>query len=133
MSDQPVLAERTIGPLTRTDIVRYAGAGGDFNPVHHDEVFAAAAGYPSVFAHGLFTAGSAATVMAQVAGPLALRRYFVRYSGQVWPGDTLHVTVCDDASGPATEGLRTLALTVTAQAPGAEPRVVLTGGGEVAA
>ncbi|MCR2824108.1 MaoC/PaaZ C-terminal domain-containing protein [Microbacterium sp. zg.Y909] len=133
MTDQPVLAERTIGPLTRTDIVRYAGAGGDFNPVHHDEVFATRAGYPSVFAHGLFTAGSAATAIAEVAGPLALRRYFVRYSGQVWPGDTLHVTVQDDPSAPASEGLRNLALTVTAQASGAEPRVVLTGGGEVTA
>ena len=132
MTDQPVLAERTIGPLTRTDIVRYAGAGGDFNPVHHDEVFARAAGYPSVFAHGLFTAGSAATAIAEVAGPLALRRYFVRYSGQVWPGDTLRVTVRDDPSAPARDGLRRLALTVTAEVPGAEPRVVLTGGGEVA-
>ena len=43
--------------LTRTDLVMYAGASGDFNPMHHDEVAAQAAGLPSVFGHGMFTAG----------------------------------------------------------------------------
>ena len=39
-----------IGPITRTDIVRYAGASGDLNPIHHDEGFATSAGFPSVLA-----------------------------------------------------------------------------------
>ncbi|MEO6469799.1 MAG: MaoC/PaaZ C-terminal domain-containing protein, partial [Acidimicrobiia bacterium] len=43
--------------LTRTDLVMYAGASGDFNPMHTDEVQAQAAGLPSVFGHGMFTAG----------------------------------------------------------------------------
>lgn len=132
MSEQQVLAERTFGPITRTDLVRYAGAGGDFNPVHHDELFATSAGYPSVFGHGLLTAAFASLAVAEVAGPLALRQYFVRYSGQVWPGDSLHVIVRADTEGVATTGMQRLALTVTAQASDAEPRIVLTGGGEVA-
>ena len=49
--------ERCVGPLTRTDFVRYAGASGDFNPIHHDEAFAQAAGFANVFGHGLLTAG----------------------------------------------------------------------------
>ena len=43
--------------LTRTDLVQYAGASGDFNPMHHDEVKAQAAGLPSVFGHGMFSMG----------------------------------------------------------------------------
>ncbi|MGN6127609.1 MAG: MaoC/PaaZ C-terminal domain-containing protein, partial [Humibacter sp.] len=88
-----IVLERVFGPVTRTDLVRYAGAGGDFNPIHHDEAFAQAAGYPSVFAHGLYTAGLAGAALAEAVGPLTLRRFAVRYVGQVWPGDTISVTV----------------------------------------
>ena len=42
--------------LSRTDLVMYAGASGDFNPMHHDEVKAKDSGLPSVFGHGMFTA-----------------------------------------------------------------------------
>ena len=49
--------------LTRTDLVIYAGASGDFNPMHHDEVQAKAAGMPSVFGHGMFSAGLLATAI----------------------------------------------------------------------
>ncbi len=81
--------ERRVGPISRTDIVRYAGAGGDFNPIHHDETFAQDAGFPSVFAHGLLTAGILSTYTSQWLGLTALRKYAVRYVAQVWPGDTL--------------------------------------------
>lgn len=78
-----------IGPITRTDIVRYAGAGGDFNPIHHDEEFAHAAGMPSVFSHGLLSAGLLAQYLARWVGPASVRSYSVRFTGQVWPGDVL--------------------------------------------
>jgi acyl dehydratase len=79
----------TIGPLTRTDIVRYAGAGGDLNPIHHDEPMAQAAGFPSVFAMGMLPAGVLGQRVARWVGPENLRTFGVRFTGQVWPGDEL--------------------------------------------
>jgi acyl dehydratase len=81
--------ERRVGPITRTDMVRYAGAGGDFNPIHHDETFARRAGYRSVFGHGLLTAGILSAYTSSWLGLAALRKYSVRYVSQVWPGDIL--------------------------------------------
>ena len=75
--------------LTRTNFVRYAGASGDFNPMHHDETIATAAGNPSVFGHGMLTAALMARVVKEWFGPESMRRYHVRFSKQVWPGDTL--------------------------------------------
>ena len=76
--------------LTRTQIVMYAGASGDFNPIHHDEMFASkAAGYPSVFAHGMLTMGLTGRLLTDWLGDGVLREYGVRFVKQVWPGDTL--------------------------------------------
>ena len=78
--------------LSRTNFVRYAGASGDFNPMHHDDTIATSVGNPSVFGHGMLTAGLMARVVKDWFGPEALRRYQVRFSKQVWPGDTLTFT-----------------------------------------
>src|SRR5262245_20666659 len=75
--------------VSRTHFVRYAGASGDFNPMHHDDTIASSVGNPSVFGHGMLTAGLMARVVKDWFGPEALRRYQVRFSKQVWPGDTL--------------------------------------------
>jgi len=75
--------------LTRTHFVRYAGASGDFNPMHHDEGLAQGAGNPSVFGHGMLTVGLMARVVKDWFSPTAMRRLAVRFSKQVWPGDTL--------------------------------------------
>lgn len=76
--------------LTRTRIVQYAGASGDYNPLHTDEVFATeAAGFPSVFAHGMLTMGMTGRILTDWVGEGRLTRYGVRFVGQVWPGDTL--------------------------------------------
>lgn len=77
------------GPITRTDIVRYAGAGGDLNPIHHDEPLACAAGMPSVFAMGMLHAGMLGNRVARWVGPENVRSFAVRFTGQVWPGDLL--------------------------------------------
>src|SRR5438034_211887 len=74
--------------LTRTDLVMYAGASGDFNPMHHDEVKAQAAGLPSVFGHGMFSAGFLARALTDYVGVGNLRRYKVRFAKQTWPGET---------------------------------------------
>jgi acyl dehydratase len=76
--------------LTRTQIVQYAGASGDYNPLHSDEVFATqVAGYPSVFAHGMLSMGATGRMLTDLVGAGRLTRYGVRFVQQVWPGDTL--------------------------------------------
>jgi acyl dehydratase len=79
--------------LTRTDLVRYAGASGDYNPMHHDEVKATGAGLPSVFGHGMFSMGLLGRALTDWAGVGNLRRYQVRFTKQTWPGETLTTRV----------------------------------------
>jgi acyl dehydratase len=82
-----------VDDLRRTQIVQYAGASGDFNPLHTDEVFAVqAAGRPSVLAHGMLTMGLSARLLTDWFGDGRLRRYGVRFLKPVWPGDTLTTT-----------------------------------------
>ena len=76
-------------PVTRTDFVRYQGASGDMNPIHHDEEWARSKGFPSVFAPGMFQAGILAGWAAGWLGPHNVRRFSCRFLEPVWPGDTL--------------------------------------------
>ncbi len=84
-----LLPEWTLGPQTRTDIVRYQGASGDFNPVHHDDEFARSGGMPGAFSVGMLQAGLLATYCTDLFGAHAVRRFGVRFAQQVWPGDVL--------------------------------------------
>lgn len=88
--------------LTRTDLVRYAGASGDFNPMHHDEVLATAAGQPSVFGHGMFSMGMLASAITDFVGPGTLVHYQVRFVRQTWPGEVLCTSVT--VTGTRTAG-----------------------------
>src|SRR6266480_3556112 len=83
---------RDFGPLTRTDFVRYQGASGDFNPIHHDEGFAKSAGFPTVFSVGMLQAGLLATYATDQFGPVNVRRFRVQFREQVWPDDVLTCT-----------------------------------------
>jgi acyl dehydratase len=89
--EAPVRSHR----LTRTDLVRYAGASGDYNPMHHDDVKARAAGLPSVFGHGMFSMGLLATALTDWAGVGRVTRYRVRFTKQTWPDEVLtsHIVV----------------------------------------
>ena len=78
--------------LKRTQIVQYAGASGDYNPVHTDAPFATYVGYPSTFAHGMLTMGMTGKLLTDYVGDGRLTKYGVRFSSQVWPGDTLKST-----------------------------------------
>ena len=75
--------------LTRTDLVRYAGASGDFNPIHHDQTFAEKAGNPTVFSHGMLNAGFVSKCVTDYVGRENLRKFKVRFATRVWPGDTI--------------------------------------------
>src|SRR5450759_101454 len=81
--------------LSRTDLVRYAGASGDFNPMHHDEIQAQSAGLPSVFGHGMFTMGVLGKALTDYVGVGNLRVYKLRFTKQTWSGEhrTTKITV----------------------------------------
>jgi acyl dehydratase len=97
--------------LTRTQLVQYAGASGDYNPLHTDEVFATkVAGYPSVFAHGMLTMAMTGHMLTDWVGDDRLTRFGARFVSQVWPGDTLTATArvteihdADDGNGKLVE------------------------------
>lgn len=123
------LPPRTFGPLTRTDFVRYQGAAGDFNPIHHDEQFARAAGFETVFSVGMLQAGLLATYLTDLLGPANVRRFKVQFREQVWPGDRLvaaatvtqvyeadeeprvdlDISMTREGGGPAVTGIATFA------------------------
>ncbi len=84
--------------LSRTQIVQYAGASGDYNPLHSDEIFTTkVANYPTVFAHGMLTMGMTGRMVTDFVGDGRLTAYGVRFTRQVWPGDALTATAKVDA------------------------------------
>jgi acyl dehydratase len=97
-----VVPERQI-QVTRTDLVRYAGASGDFNPIHWSDRVAGAVGLPGVIAHGMLTMALAARLLTDWAGdPAAVVEYGVRFARPVVvPDNDEGVTVT--ASGTVTE------------------------------
>jgi acyl dehydratase len=112
MPDVEVGESRTlvlVDDLTRTQIVQYAGASGDYNPLHTDERFTTeVAGYPSVFAHGMLTMGMTGRVLTDWFGVESLTRYGVRFVKPVFPGDALTATatvtaVRDDDGQPVAD------------------------------
>jgi acyl dehydratase len=79
--------------LTRTDLVMYAGASGDFNPMHTDDLAARAAGLPSVFGHGMLSMGLLGSALTDYVGVGNLRSYKVRFTKQTWPDEQLTTSI----------------------------------------
>jgi acyl dehydratase len=77
------------GPIQQIQLTRYAGASGDFNPIHQDDEFAKAAGMGGVFAHGMLSMGFVGQVVTDWAGPAAVRKLSVRFAGLVRLKDTI--------------------------------------------
>lgn len=78
-----IVAQRSLH-ITRDDLVKYAGASGDFNPIHYRDDIAASVGLPGVLAHGMLTMGMAvATIMSAVGDPGRIREYGVRFTRPV--------------------------------------------------
>ena len=101
--------------LTRTQLVQYAGASGDYNPLHSDERFAVeVAGYPSVFAHGMLTMGMTGRVLTDWFGVEALVSYGARFVSQVWPGDRLTATAT--VTAVRDDGITEVSVSTTNQA-----------------
>ena len=113
--------ECLVEDLKRTQIVMYAGASGDYNPVHTDEKFTKeVAGYPTVFAHGMLTMGMTGRMLTNYVGDGRLTKYGVRFTSQVWPGDTLNSTAKVEE---INEGLVNLSVETTNQ----DGAIVLSG------
>ena len=104
-------SETLVEDLSRTQIVQYAGASGDYNPLHTDEIYTTkVAGYPTVFAHGMLTMGMTGRMLTNYVGDGRLKKYGVRFTNQVWPGDTLNATatVEDVADGTVKLNVQTV-------------------------
>jgi acyl dehydratase len=85
--------EVVVDDLSRTQLVMYSGASGDYNPLHTDDVYTKeVAGYPSVFAHGMLTMGLTGKMLTNYVGDGRLTKFGVRFTNQVWPRDTLTST-----------------------------------------
>jgi acyl dehydratase len=84
--------ERRIGPITQTHIVRFAGAGGDFNPLHHDPDFANHAGFSGVIAMGQMQAGMLAGYVSDWVGIEHLHEFEARFVAPVHLGDMLELS-----------------------------------------
>ncbi len=83
-------SERVIENLSRTQLVMYSGASGDYNPLHTDDVYTKeVAGYKSVFSHGMLTMGLTGKMLTNYVGDGRLTKFGVRFTNQVWPGDSL--------------------------------------------
>jgi acyl dehydratase len=93
-------------PLTRADLIAYAGASGDMNPMHTDEVAARAAGLPGVFGHGMLSMGILGRALTDWAGVGNLIEYRARFTKQTWPGETLTTRVVVTGKSQGEDGRR---------------------------
>jgi acyl dehydratase len=102
------------GPIQQIQLTRYAGASGDFNPIHQDDEFAKAAGMGGVFGHGMLTMGFVAQVVTDWAGAGAVRKIGVRFVGLVRLKDviTCRGRVLDKSS---KDGVHTVDLEIWAE------------------
>ena len=117
--------------LTRTDLVKYAGASGDFNPMHHDEVAAKGAGQPSVFGHGMFSMGMLGSALTDYVGVGNVQRYQVRFARQTWPDEELSTRIVVTAKREH-EGRKLVDMDVTLANAAGEHKVVGQATAEVA-
>ena len=132
---------RTSHEITRDTLVRYAGASGDFNPIHYNDAVAAEAGLPGVIAHGMLTMGTAITGLLDVLGdPTLVRSYSTRFTSPIpvpATGSALLEVVA--VVGAIDEAAGTARIDLTAQVDGtkvlgrARATVALPAGGPAAA
>ena len=92
------------GPLEQIQLTRYAGASGDFNPIHQDDAFAKAAGMGGVFAHGMLSMGFVAQSVTDWVGVGTVKKISVRFAGLVRLGDVITCRGAVVAKRPAKNG-----------------------------
>jgi acyl dehydratase len=88
-------------PITTRQLVMYAGASGDYNPIHYDDPFARAGGFRSVIAHGMLSMAFFGRLLAAWQGPTAVERLQARFKAVTYPGDVVTVSGEVTAVDPA--------------------------------
>ncbi|GHO44243.1 MaoC/PaaZ C-terminal domain-containing protein [Ktedonospora formicarum] len=83
------IPELTKEPMTQQRLVRYAGASGDFNPLHTDPAVGEAIGTGGIIAHGMLIMGFVGQLLSDYVGPTALRKFNVRFKGMTHLGDII--------------------------------------------
>lgn len=86
--DQEIPSLET-GPLRQMDLVRYAGASGDFNPIHNDPEFARSVGLDGTIAHGMYVMSQIGRMCSNWVHPLQIKKFSVKFKGMVRPGDKI--------------------------------------------
>lgn len=107
-------------PLSKVQFVRYAGASGDFNPIHTDDDIARQSGLTGVIAQGMLVMGFVGQAVATWAPPRALKRISVRFVGMSYPGDVLTVDAVVAEKMVEKIGLRMVCETTVKDAKGSE-------------
>jgi acyl dehydratase len=87
-----VMPELKKGPVQKLQHVMYAGASGDFNPLHTDDDFAKAVGMDGVIAHGMLIMGSVGQAITSWISKKHIKKFGVRFSGMTKPGSTIIIT-----------------------------------------
>lgn len=82
----------TLNPVTRLDLIKYAGASGDFNPIHTIDSEAEKAGLPGIIAHGMWTMGNLAKLFTPYTEEGFVKDYAIRFKGMVLLDDTITLT-----------------------------------------
>ncbi|MGQ9655956.1 MAG: MaoC/PaaZ C-terminal domain-containing protein [Thermodesulfobacteriota bacterium] len=95
-------------PITKVQLVRYAGASGDFNPIHTDDEAARRSGLKGVIAHGLLVMGFVGEAVATWAPRRCLKRLSVRFSGMTYPGDVITLRATLNSKEPVGEGVKVI-------------------------
>lgn len=95
------LAEVVLEPVSRIDLIKYAGASGDFNPIHTIDEEAVKAGLPAIIAHGMWTMGNLAKLFTAFYEDGFVQDYSIRFKGMVFLNDviTLRATLKDRVEG----------------------------------
>ncbi|MDH4201082.1 MAG: MaoC/PaaZ C-terminal domain-containing protein [Spirochaetia bacterium] len=83
------IGELVIGPITHMDLVRYAGASGDFNPIHVDTDFAISVGLEGTIAHGMYVMAQIGKLITNLFIPMQIKSWGVKFKGMTFPGENI--------------------------------------------
>jgi len=111
------LPGRVVGPLTQTDVLRFAGASGDFNPLHWDPALAARAGFRAPVIMGQYTAAMMSAWVTDYFGVERLREFEIRFVAPVTVGDAVTFTgIVEGVGDESGDVVLNLALEATTKA-----------------